>query len=101
MAPPDDEDDRVLVNRLRELLQAPDFSAARANARLELHEAVCDERQLSMLSSFARLETAVGAMHARLDKVSGRMWQAVAWVAGTAILALGTVVFFMIVRGFR
>jgi len=55
--------------------RAPDFSAVRANARLELHEAVCAERWKAILSE-------VVALHARMSAMSNRMWA----VAGAMIL---------------
>lgn len=89
---------------------APDFSAVRANARLELHEAVCAERYGSLWAAIGDLKTLVANVqtsvtesntqhHSRFNVMSGRMWGLLVWVAGATIMALGTIVFYLITRG--
>ena len=97
MATPDGGSDD-LESLLQSLRNVPDFSAARANARLEVHEAKCDERQISMLAALQRLETGFAAIHARIDKVSGRMWVIVAGACSAAIAALGVIVFYLLTK---
>ncbi len=75
-------------------MHTPDFSATRANARLELHEAVCAERYKGILE-------AISVLHLRLGGMSNRMWA----VAGAGILmcitGLATLVVLIISRGLK
>jgi hypothetical protein len=88
-AVPRDEDDG----------RAPDFSAVRANARLELHEAVCAERYNGILTALEQMAQANVALHARLDTVSNRMWIVITSTCGAAIIGLAVLVFYMLTRG--
>lgn len=97
----EDEADEDFRERLESLLRAPDFSAARANARLELHEAVCSERHGTVLHMIQQLATGNAALHERLNVVSNRMWLAVVSVCSAAVIALCSVVFYMITRGMK
>jgi len=83
----EDDDDR-----------APDFSAVRANARLELHEAVCAERYTGILTALTQMAQGQTALHARLDVVSSRMWVAVISVCGASVLGLAAVVFHLLTK---
>ena len=87
MAAPYDDDDR-----------APDFSAVRANARLELHEAVCAERFKGILEALKEAAIRDTALHARLDTVSNRMWVAVVSVCGAFAMGLSVVIFYLLTR---
>ncbi len=78
--------------------RAPDFSAVRANARLELHEAICAERYASILAALQRAAVTAAALHARLDTVSNRMWLAVTSVCGAAVVGLAVLVFYLLTR---
>lgn len=83
----DDNDDR-----------APDFSGVRANARLELHEAVCAERYAGILAALERAAIQGAALHERLNVVSNRMWLAVTGVCTAAVAGLAVVLFHLITR---
>lgn len=95
-----DSDDE-LKKQLEVLARTPDFSAARANARLEVHEAVCAERYTGIMAALERAAISASALHSRLDTVSNRMWLAVTAVCGTAVVALGVVVFHMMTRNVK
>ncbi len=79
--------------------RAPDFSGVRANARLELHEAICAERYTSILAALERAAITAAALHARLDTVSSRMWLAVTGVCSASVLGLGALVFYLLTKG--
>lgn len=79
--------------------RAPDFSAVRANARLELHEAVCAERYAGILAALERSAIQDAAMHERLNVISSRMWLAVTGVCGAAVIGMAVLVFYLITRG--
>lgn len=68
--------------------RAPDFSAVRANARIEKHEEVCAERYRGILAGQQMLATQLaglqGSVDARFNTISNRMWAA----AGGAVLFL-------------
>lgn len=98
---PLDEDREALKELLQSLTNSPDFSAVRANARLEVHEARCDERLRSIEEAFERLETGMAALHARLDKVSGRMWAAAATGLGLGVTAVAGLLMLIITRGLK
>ncbi len=96
------EYDRQELKELFEsLMNAPDFSAVRANARLEVHEAKCDERQISVLAAFNRMETGQAALHARLDKVSGRMWAAAATGLVLGIGSVASLIVLILTKGLK
>lgn len=78
--------------------RAPDFSAVRANARLELHEAVCAERYTGILNALTQMAQGQTSLHARLDVVSNRMWLAVVSVCGASAIGLGAVVFHLLTK---
>lgn len=79
--------------------RAPDFSAVRANARLELHEAVCAERLKSIMAGMGQLSVQMAAVHDRLNTVSSRMWLAVTGVCAASVVGLAAVVFHLLTRG--
>lgn len=89
--PREDEDDR-----------APDFSAVRANARLELHEAVCAERYNSLLAGqqmlAAQIATLSASVNDRFDTYSNRWHGMLLAVAGAAILGLAALVFYLLTK---
>jgi hypothetical protein len=93
----DDNDD--LRARFEDLMRAPDFSSARANARLELHEAVCAERYSGILSALERAAITAAALHERLNVVSSRMWLAVTGVCAASVVGLAAVIFHLLTRG--
>jgi hypothetical protein len=78
--------------------RAPDYSAVRANARLELHEAVCAERYAGILAALERAAVQSAVMHDRLNQVSSRMWIAVTSFCGAAVVGLAVMVFYLITR---
>lgn len=78
--------------------RAPDFSAVRANARLELHEAICAERYAGILAALERAAIQAAALHERLNVVSSRMWIGVTSVCGSAIAGLAVIVFYLLTR---
>lgn len=78
--------------------RAPDFSAVRANARLELHEAVCAERYAGILAALERAAIQSAALHDRLNTVSSRMWLAVTAVCGSAVVGMAVLVFHLLTR---
>lgn len=86
---------------LESLMAAPDFSAARANARLEVHEARCDERHAGILASLNRMEVGLAAGHTRMDKISGRMWTAAAAGLGLGVAAIGTLIVLIVTHGLK
>jgi DNA-binding FadR family transcriptional regulator len=94
----DTEDLRALLTSLS---RTPDFSASRANARLELHEAICAERYNSILGALERGGIQAAALHARLDKVSGRMWAAAATGLGMGLVAVATLLVLILTRGLK
>ena len=74
--------------------RAPDFSAVRANARLELHEAVCAERYKAILSEMI-------AVHTRLTAVSNRMWATASAVILMCVTGIAGLVVLIITRGLK
>lgn len=82
--------------------RAPDFSVVRANARLELHEAVCAERYNGILAGqqmmAAQIASMQAAFDARLDTMSNRMWGGVISVCLAAIGGLAVVVFHLLTK---
>lgn len=97
----DDDSDAAMRARLEDLMRTPDFSAARANARLEIHEARCDERYAGILAALERAAVSAAALHSRIDKVSGRMWIAAATGLGMGVAAIAALLMLIITRGLK
>lgn len=104
------EDDRETLRQLQTLARTPDFSAARANAKLESHEAICSERYAGLWNAIKELVKQVGELkdeirardtvqHDRFNTISNRMWMAVTAVCGASVLGLCVVVFHLLTKG--
>lgn len=74
--------------------RAPDFSAVRANARLELHEAVCAERYKAILAEMIALNT-------RVTAVSNRMWATAGAMILLCVTGLAGLLILIVTRGLR
>lgn len=74
------------------------------SVRLELgaHERICTERYTSIDKSLNELKAMLlvqgSDFHGRLNTISNRMWAGVIGALGMTIIALATVVFYLVTR---
>lgn len=71
---------------------APDFSAVRANAKIESHEELCSMRYEAILDGMK-------ALNSRVDLLSSRLYTCLVTGVTMATTGLAAVVFHLLTRG--
>lgn len=76
------------------------LSGENAHSRIDTHERVCSERYGNINQQMMQTKEAINAlstqMHERLNTLSSRQWQGNIAVLGAAVVALGTILGFLI-----